>query len=70
MARGDTLAWPVVWPPLWNGLYADLSGAQFGEPTLILDGREVLWWVSQATSEAIRALLQVATHALHQSRDS
>jgi hypothetical protein len=49
------------------GVYTDLSGAQFGEPTLILDGTAVLWAFGHAAPEAIRALLQAATEAVRQS---
>jgi hypothetical protein len=51
------------------GVYADRSGAPFGEPTLILDGPAVLWAFGQAVPDAIRALLQAATEALRQSPD-
>jgi hypothetical protein len=50
-------------------VYVDLSGAQFGEPTLILDGPAVLWFVGHAVPDAIRALLQAATQAMRQSPD-
>jgi hypothetical protein len=49
------------------GVYTGLSGAYFGEPTLILDGPAVLWIVGRAVPDAIRALLQAATEALRQS---
>jgi hypothetical protein len=51
------------------GVYADRSGAQFGEPTLILDGPAVLWAFGHAATDAIRALLQAATEAMRQSPD-
>jgi len=49
------------------GVYADRSGAPFGEPTLILDGPAVLWAFGHAVPDAIRALLQAATEAMRQS---
>ena len=52
------------------GIYADRSGTWFGEPTLVLDGREVLWWVSHATSDAIWALIGAATSAMHNAPDT
>jgi len=51
------------------GVYADLRGAPFGEPTLILDGPAVLWAFGHAVPDAIRALLQAATEAMRQSPD-
>jgi hypothetical protein len=51
------------------GVYADRSGAPFGEPTLILDGPAVLWVVGHAVPDALRALLQAATQAMRQSPD-
>jgi len=51
------------------GVYADRSGAPFGEPTLILDGPAVLWAFGTAAPDAIRALLQAATEAMRQSPD-
>jgi hypothetical protein len=50
-------------------VYADLSGAPFGEPTLILDGPAVLWAFGHARPDALRALLQAATEAMRQSPD-
>jgi hypothetical protein len=49
------------------GVYADRSGAPFGEPTLILDGPAVLWVVGHAVPDAICALLHAATEAMRQS---
>ena len=51
------------------GVYADLSGAQVGAPTLILDGPAVLWAFGHAVPDALRALLQAATEAMRQSPD-
>jgi hypothetical protein len=51
------------------GMYADLRGAQFGAPTLILDGPAVLWAFGHAVPDAIRAVLLAATEAMRQSPD-
>ena len=51
------------------GVYTDVSGAQFGEPTLILDGPAVLWALGHAVPDAIRALVEAATQAMRQSPD-
>jgi hypothetical protein len=52
------------------GVYAAPLRSPTGEATLLLDGREMLWWVSQATSEAIRALIAAATSAMCNPPDS
>ena len=52
------------------GIYADRSGARFGEPALVLDGPAVLWWVAHATSAAIHALVDAATQAMRTAPDS
>jgi len=52
------------------GVYAAPLRSPSGEATLVLDGREVLWWVSHATSEAIRALIAAATQAVRNARDA
>ncbi len=52
------------------GIYADRSGARFGEPALVLDGPAVLWWVTHATSAAIHALVDAATQAMRTAPDS
>jgi len=49
------------------GVYTDLSGAQVGEPALILDGPAVLWAFGHAVPDAIRASLHAATEAMRQS---
>ena len=46
------------------GVYAAPPRLPSGEATFLLNGREVLWWVSQATPEAIRALIAAATEAM------
>src|SRR5512138_3373907 len=46
------------------GVYAAPLRLPSGEATLVLEGREILWWVSQATSEAIQALIAAATSAM------
>jgi hypothetical protein len=51
------------------GVYADRSGAPFGEPTLIVGGPAVLWAFGHAMPDAIRALLRAATEAMRQSPD-
>jgi hypothetical protein len=48
-------------------VYIDRSRAQFGAPTLILEGPAVLWAFGHAVPDAIRALLQAATEAMRQS---
>jgi hypothetical protein len=48
------------------GVYTDVSGAQFGAPTLILDGAAMLWALGHALPEAIRALVEAATQAMRQ----
>ncbi len=52
------------------GIYADRSGARFGELALVLDGPAVLWWVAHATSAAIHTLVVVATQAMRTAPDS
>jgi len=51
------------------GVYAAPLRSPSGEATLLLDGREVLWWVSQASSEAIGALIAAATEAMRSAPD-
>jgi hypothetical protein len=51
------------------GVYTDVSRAQFGTPTLILDGAAMLWVVGHALPDAIRALVEAATRATRQSPD-
>jgi hypothetical protein len=51
------------------GIYADRSGARFGEPALVLDGPAVLWWVAHASSAAIHALVTAATQAMRTAPD-
>lgn len=50
------------------GVYAAPLRLPSGETTLLLEGREVLWWVSQAPSEAIRALIAAATQVMCKRR--
>jgi hypothetical protein len=52
------------------GVYAAPLRSPSGEATLLLDGREVLWWVSQASSEAIRAVIAAATSAMRTAPDT
>jgi hypothetical protein len=52
------------------GVYAAPLRSPSGEATLLLNGRDVLWWVSQATPEAIRALIVAATSAMRSTPDS
>ena len=52
------------------GVYAAPLRSPSGEATLVLDGREVLWWVAHATSEAIRALVDTATQAMRHAPES
>ncbi len=52
------------------GIYAGGSGTRFGEPRLVLDGREVLWWVSHATSETIGASISAATSVMRTAPDT
>jgi hypothetical protein len=49
------------------GVYIPTSPAPFGATPLILAGRSVLWAVSRAPSEAIRALIAAATQVIRQS---
>ena len=51
------------------GVYAAPLRSPSGAATLVLDGHAVLWWVAHATSEAIHALVDVATSAMRQSHD-
>jgi hypothetical protein len=51
------------------GVYAAPLRSPSGEATLLLDGREVLWLVSQASSEAIGALIARATLAMRNAPD-
>jgi hypothetical protein len=51
-------------------IYAGDSGTRFGEPRLVLEGREILWWVSHATSQAIRALISAATSVMRNAPDT
>ena len=52
------------------GVYAAPIRMPSGEATLVLEGREVLWGVTHATSEAIRALIAAATQAMRQAPPS
>ena len=52
------------------GVYAAPLRSPSGEATLVLEGREVLWWVSQATPEAILALIAAATSAMRNTPNS
>jgi len=49
------------------GVYIPTSPAPFGATPLVLTGRPVLWAVSRAPSEAIRALIGAATQVMRQS---
>jgi hypothetical protein len=49
------------------GVYIPTSPAPFGATPLILEGRPVLWAISRAPSEAIRALIAAATQVMRQS---
>jgi len=49
------------------GVYVPTSPAPFGATPLILEGRPVLWAISRAPSEAIRALIVAATQVMRQS---
>ena len=49
------------------GVYVPTSPAPFGATPLVLAGRPVLWAISRAPSEAIRALIVAATQVMHQS---
>jgi len=51
------------------GVYAAPLRSPSGEATLVLQGREVLWGVAHATSEAIRALIAAATSAMRNTPD-
>jgi len=50
-------------------VYAAPLRSPDGEATLVLQGREVLWGVAHATSEAIRALIAAATEAMRNTPD-
>ncbi|SRR6266511_176504 len=52
------------------GVYAAPLRMPSGEATLVLEGRAVLWGVAHATSAAIRALVDAATHAMRSAPDS
>jgi hypothetical protein len=41
-----------------------------GDATLVLLGRNVLWTVAHATSDAIRALIAAATQVILSARDA
>jgi hypothetical protein len=49
------------------GVYLPTSPAPFGATPLVLAGRSVLWVMSRASSEAIRALIATATQVMYQS---
>jgi len=49
------------------GVYVPTSPAPFGATPLVLEGRSVLWAVSRAPSEAIRALIAAATQVMRHS---
>jgi hypothetical protein len=47
-------------------VYVPTSPAPFGATPLILEGRPVLWAISRAPSDAIRALIAAATQVMRQ----
>jgi hypothetical protein len=49
------------------GVYIPTSPAPFGATPLILDGHALLWSISHAPSESIRALIAAATQVMRQS---
>ena len=52
------------------GVYIPTSPAPFGATPLILKGRPVLWSISRAPSEAIRALIAAAIEVMRAARDA
>jgi hypothetical protein len=46
------------------GVYVPTSPAPFGTTPLILEGRPLLWAVSRASSEAVRALIAAAIEVM------
>jgi len=52
------------------GIYAAPLPALSGAITLVLEGRALLWSISRAPSEAIRALIAAATEAMPQTPTS
>lgn len=52
------------------GVYAAALPSPSGEFLLILEGHLLLWSVSRASSEAIRALIAAATHVMRQTPTS
>jgi len=52
------------------GVYLPTSPAPFGATPLVLDGHALLWSVSRAPSEAIRALIAAATQVMRDASTS
>ena len=51
------------------GVYAAPSPAPSGATPLVLEGRALLWSISRAPSEAIRALIAAAIEVMRAARD-
>jgi hypothetical protein len=51
------------------GVYLPTSSAPFGATPLVLDGQALLWSLSRASSESIRALIAAATQVMRTARD-
>jgi len=52
------------------GIYAAPLPSQSGAITLVLEGRALLWWVSRASSGAIRALIAAALEVMRVAHDA
>jgi hypothetical protein len=52
------------------GVYLPTSPTPFGATPLILKGRPLLWSISRAPSEAIRALIAAAIDVMRAARDA
>jgi hypothetical protein len=52
------------------GVYAAPLPSPAGGTPLVLESRAVLWWVSRAPSEAIRALITAAIEVMGAARDA
>jgi hypothetical protein len=52
------------------GVYAVPLRSPSGEASLVLEGREILWGIAEATSAAVQALIAAATQAMHQAREA
>jgi hypothetical protein len=52
------------------GVYLPTSPTPFGTTPLVLDGQALLWSLSRASSESIRALIVTATQVMRTARNA